>query len=134
MSGVLTVFSYLLGGLEAILFSNTSLYTELIKSSFTLAGFGLASIAFFHKENKNIARRFALPTLYFLLAGLLLFANMYLHILSKLNIKNGLLAFPLLVGGIGMSLFFTALTTLIYDIFRVFILSGFVKKQTKSKK
>jgi|UniRef100_A0A7C3WLR4 hypothetical protein len=134
VSFILTAFSYLLGGLEAILFENVSLYTELIKSSFTLAGFGLTSIAFFHKENKDIARRFALPTFCFLLAGLFLFANMYLHTLSKLSIKGELLTFTLIIGGLGISLFFTALTILIYDIFKVFALFGFLKKQVKSKK
>jgi hypothetical protein len=117
---------YLFGGLEAIIYKNQEIYKDLITSSFTLAGFTTAAIAFVIKQEKKIIKFLIPPTALFLLSGLLMYANIIVGEFSTFNIdtaKSNILNYGfsayVLIGGVGIILFFETIVLLITELIKI---------------
>jgi hypothetical protein len=112
---------YFEGAGQALSNGTTSIYEIQINTSFVLAGFGIAATVLARDSDRHL---FLVPTILFLVSGLLMFANLVVPEFQAINYstatptQKGVFYFVAGTGAIGSFVFFSALASLITNLIR----------------
>lgn len=132
------IMFYLFGWAEVIIHKDIQIYNSLIFSSFSLGGFSMTVASFLlqskNKKIKNYTRVFLLHSSLFILSGALLFSSILIAEITKYipeeriienTTINNVFKFFLILGTIGLVIFFIELSFLTHSFVEVF---SFLKK------
>jgi len=126
------IMFYVFGGFEAIIYKDIQIYNSLILSSFSLAGFSMVTAGFLTRAENEVIRKFAgrffRHASVFIFTGMLLFSNIMLSEINKYfpdaitkdATINNMFKFFLIVGGVGILLFFLELADLTRSFVNIF--------------
>lgn len=116
MAFVLSFFGYA----EVIVNKDTTIFSGLIVSAFTLAGLAIAAVAFSIKEKSDVARNLIGPTIAFLTSAFLLYANVVTSESLKFGynytsnpISAGYFSVNTILGMAGVIMYFLSISYLI---------------------
>lgn len=117
-------FLYFEGATQATTTGNIGLYDDMLNSAFVLAGFGIAAAVLTTKKERRL---FALPTLMFLVSGMLMFGNLILPEFQNINhatatsLQNEIFDFAAGTGLTGILIFFSGLALLISNFLKWYV-------------
>jgi len=142
-----SLFFYYFGWLEVLIHHNTQFYTTIISVSFSLGGFSMAVAGFLsqtkNKKVKHYSRVFLFHSSLFILSGVFLFAGILIAEITRyfpietIN-KNiwisTIFNFFLIIGSIGVVLFFLDLPFLVYSFIYLLKSKSQINKKLLKKK
>jgi len=114
-------FLYFEGANQALNNGATGIYEIQLNTSFVLAGFGIAATVLVTENRRKL---FIVPTIIFLVAGLLMFANLVVPEYHSINYttanptQKDIFNFVVATGALGSFIFFSALASLIANLVR----------------
>jgi len=111
------------GLIDSIVSNDTTIFNNLITTTFTLAGLSVAAIAFSIKSNPDEVRGFIPPTCFFLVGGMFFYAAINMgelyHYVPNFTVNSTLTSifgFYEVIASLGVVLYFLGIISLVAEL------------------